>query len=89
MKRCNTVELRQREIINLCDGAMLGNPTDFEFDPCSGQICSLIICKDRGFLGFGKKELTVIPWKSIECFGEDTILVRIPPNELIVEERKM
>ena len=32
MKRCSTAELRNLEIVNLCDGARLGYACDFEFD---------------------------------------------------------
>ncbi len=82
MKRYSTVDLRHLEIINLCDGARLGYATDFEFDKDDAQILSLIIGGCNGFFGFGKEDDLIIPWKKIECFGEDTILVRMNSNEL-------
>ena len=43
MERFSTCELREKEVINLCDGARLGTPCDFEFDVCDGKITALIV----------------------------------------------
>ena len=84
MKRYNTAELRKLEIINLCDGTRLGYAGDFEFeaDHECGRLLALIVCGGGGFLGFGKQDDIVIPWRMIECIGEDTILVRMSPQEI-------
>ena len=80
---CTTVSLQKKEIINLCDGSRLGFATDFEFDPHCAKLLSLMIPKcSGGFLGLGKTEYLFIPWNKIECFGEDTILVRLSPHEV-------
>ncbi len=91
MERFNTCDLRDKEVINLCDGSRLGCPTDFEFDSHDGKICALIIAGQGGFLGLGHSKDIVIPWCKIECIGEDAILVRLPLNEFIIpddEKRK-
>lgn len=81
--RCTTVSLQKKEIINLCDGSRLGFATDFEFDPKCATLLSLMVPRcSGGFLGLGKTEYLFIPWSKIECFGEDTILVRISPGEI-------
>ena len=36
-------ELKQKEVINVCDGCRLGYTTDLEFDSCTGNIIALII----------------------------------------------
>ena len=84
MKRYSTTELRKLEIVNLCDGARLGYASDFEFEvDCEcGRLLSLVICGGGGFLGFGKKDDIVIPWRLIERIGEDVILVKMTPQEL-------
>lgn len=82
MKRCSTADLRRLEIVNLCDGTKLGYASDFEFDKEDARILSLIIGGSSGFFGFGKEDDVVIPWGMIECFGEDTILVRLSPHDL-------
>ena len=86
-KRSTTCELREKDVINLCDGARLGYACDFEFDVCDGRICAIIVCRETGFLGFGGEECFVIPWEKIECIGEDAVLVKIPVGDLCCFER--
>ncbi len=82
MKRCSTAELRRLEIINLCDGARLGFASDFEFDKEDAKILALVISGSCGVFGLGREDDIVIPWHKIECFGEDTILVRLTASDL-------
>lgn len=82
MKRCSTADLRQLEIINLCDGTRLGYATDFEFDKECEKILALVIRGRCGFFGIGRSDDLIIPWSMIECIGEDTILVRLTQNDL-------
>ena len=47
-------QLREKEVINICDGERLGNVCDVDFEKKTGRICSLIIpgpCKVLGILG--------------------------------------
>ena len=81
MERFSTCELRDKEVVNLCDGTKLGCPSDFEFDLCDGKITALIVPRPCGFLGLSHANDLVIPWSKIECIGEDAILVRLLPNE--------
>ncbi len=81
MRRCSTAELRRLEIINLCDGSRLGYATDVEFDKTDARILALVIPGKCGVFGFGGGEDLIIPWQKIECFGEDTILVRLSQHE--------
>ena len=80
MERFSTCDLREKEVINLCDGTRIGCPTDFEFNACDGKITALII--GRGSL-FGHSKDLIIPWCKIECIGEDAILVRLPQSEFM------
>ena len=36
-------ELREKEIINICDGARLGRICDLELDDCTGLLCSIVV----------------------------------------------
>ncbi len=81
MRISSTRELRSKEVINLCNGRRIGCASDFEFDTASGRIISLIIPGESGLFGFGTKSEIVIPWERVECFGEDTVLVRVSENE--------
>ena len=79
MERLSSCDMREKEVINICDGASLGNPSDFEFDVKEGRICSIILYRREGL--FCRGDEMVIPWSRIECIGEDKILVRLSPEE--------
>lgn len=84
MKRYSTQDLRKLEIVNLCDGTRLGYASDFEFeaDHECGRLLALVIAGSGGFLGLCRGDDLIIPWRLIECIGEDTILVRLSAQEL-------
>ena len=65
MKRYSTAELRKLEIVNLCDGARLGYAEDFEFE-AEGDCSRILSLIISGSCGF---------------LGEDTILVKLTPQE--------
>ena len=81
MERLSTCDLREKEVINLCDGVRLGCPSDFEFNTCDGRITAIVISRSGGFLGLGRCNDLIIPWNRIECIGEDAILVRLSASE--------
>ncbi len=75
MKIC---ELREKEVINICDGERLGCVEDMIFDLCKGCISHIIVpgpCRFFGF--FGKEEEFVIDLRSIRQIGADVILVEV------------
>ncbi len=69
-------ELHCREVINLCDGARMGEVSDLLFDPVCGQITALVVPAQSGIAGLFSKNDCVIPWGCIETLGEDYSLVR-------------
>lgn len=77
MERFSVNDLREKEVINTCDGRRLGYVYDVEVDVCSGQVTAIIVLFDCRVFGFGKCEELVIPWDKIACFGEDAVLVSI------------
>lgn len=81
MELMTTSELREKQIINVCNGEQLGYACDFQFDKCSATISGIIIEKNNGFLGLCAGDTLFIPWCKIECIGEDTILVRFDEKE--------
>ena len=82
MQCCSTFGIGQKQVINVCDGAIVGFVTDIEFDICDGKIVALIV-GDCTSLGLSKGESVRVPWCKIKCIGEDTILV-----EIVIEECK-
>lgn len=81
MGRCTCSELREKEVINLCDGRRLGFVCDVEFELCDGRITAIIVPGESSLLGFGRCEMIVIPWDKIETIGSDAILVRVQISE--------
>ena len=82
MAKCTYSALRQKEVINLCDGARLGYPASLELCADDGKATALIIPRECGLLSLGKGERYRIPWCRIECIGEDTVLVKLTAAEL-------
>ena len=80
MARMTCVQLRQKDVINVCDGTRLGCITEIEFDSRSGQICALIL-SSGGLISFSRESRIVLPWNRIDCIGEDAILVKISNTE--------
>ena len=78
---CLFSELRNKEVIDLKSGMRLGYVCDAEFDPCSGQICSLIV-PGQGRAGglLGRDDDYVIAWGNIQRMGDDIILVEMDAN---------
>lgn len=76
-------ELREKEVINICDGERLGCVEDMIFDLCKGCISHIIVPGQCRFLGlFGKEEEFVISLKSIRQIGADVILVEVNLDEV-------
>ena len=57
-------QLKQKEIINTCDGARLGNVCDLDLSP-DGRILALITPAPFSFAGLFKGEGVVIPWGAV------------------------
>lgn len=79
-ERTTYCELRQKEVINVCDGARLGAICDLELDICAGTILALIVPGPARCFGLlHSAEELVIPFCQIKKIGEDVILVEIHP----------
>ncbi|MBO5111300.1 MAG: YlmC/YmxH family sporulation protein [Clostridia bacterium] len=81
MNQCTLGELSKKQVINLCDGKLLGYAEDVVIDLCDGKICAILVPEDCGF-SFKKGRELRIAWQQIQKIGEDTILVdvhELPP----------
>lgn len=77
---CSVNSLRDKEVINVCDGKRLGYICDVEINAATGCVTAIVVLFDCRVLGFGKCEELVIPWDKIQCFGEDAVLVAVGPE---------
>lgn len=74
---CKVDELKDKQIVNVKNGAVIGNVSDLEINTENGAISALIIYGKNHFLGlFGRDNDIVIPWEDIEIIGAETILVK-------------
>lgn len=77
-------ELREKEVINLCDGKRLGYIMDVEFDVCSGKIEKVIIPGPGKICGvFGTDREYVIPFGCIKKIGPDFVLMEIQEEKFL------
>ena len=69
--------LTEKQVINICDGRILGYVSDFKIDPCDGKLTAIIVPGEGGFFSLKRCADIVIPWEKICKIGKDTILVDI------------
>ena len=77
-------DLKQKEVINICDCRRLGYIVDVMFDPCKGCIEAFIIPCAGGICGlFGREQEYCIPFRCVKQIGEDIVLVEVNPDEIL------
>ena len=67
-------ELRNKEIVNLCDGSKMGHIIDMLFNSDSGKIVGVVVPGEKRF--FKKSGELFIPLEKIRRIGDDVILIR-------------
>lgn len=69
-------DLKNKQLVCMSDGTVLGYLGDIEFDSESGKITSFIIYGRLRFFGLlGRDEDIRIPFEEISVIGNETILV--------------
>lgn len=72
------IDFKQKEVINVNDGKILGFVIDVQADFEKGEIHSIIVAKTgKIFNSINSKNNVTIPWNSIKKIGEDVILVDV------------
>lgn len=69
-------DLRQKEVVNLCDGKRLGRVIDMVFSYPENRIIGIVVPGCRGFYLFRGNDIFV-DIKSIIKIGEDVILIDV------------
>ncbi len=73
---CRIDELKNKQVVCVKTGGVLGYVSDVELDTDNGKLISIVIFgRFKVFGFFGKENDIVIPWSDIEVIGGDTILV--------------
>lgn len=77
-------ELKQKEVINICDCRILGCVSDVNIDICNGCILDIIVPGPGRICGFFGRDIEyIIPWRKIKQIGEDIILVEVNTDEVM------
>ena len=71
--------LSEKQVVNLCDGKILGYIIDYKADTCTGKLTAIVLPGESGFFGLKKCMDIVIPWEKICRIGKDAIIVDIGP----------
>lgn len=81
--KCRLVDMREKQVICIKDGTVIGMMCDVIIDTSCGKVVSIVILGRARCWGlFGREEDIIIPWECIEVLGEETILVNfdLPPR---------
>ena len=71
-------EMREKEVINLCNCKKLGCVSDIVFDECKGCIEAIVVPVPGKWLGLlGPESELVIPFECIKQIGPDIVMVDI------------
>ena len=77
---CRISDLRDKQVVCVTNGCILGPVCDVEFDINTGDLTALVVfgrCRCFGLLG--REDDIIIPWCEIKVIGPDTILVGVKP----------
>jgi len=73
---CRITDLRDKQVINIKDGVVLGCVSDVEIDTCCAKVIAIVVFGRPKLFGLlGREDDIVIKWCDIEVIGEDTVLV--------------
>lgn len=87
---CRIIEMRDKQVICIKDGTILGCVCDVEIDTSCGKLTSIVIYgRPKCFGLFGRCEDIIIPWNCIEIIGEDTILVNFDPPQSVFHKKRI
>lgn len=72
-------DIRQKDVINICDGKKLGKPIDLVLNDNACIEALVVPGQNGGILGMFKqdREGCIIPWDRVRQIGDDVILVEV------------
>lgn len=78
---CRIDELKNKQVVCVKDGCVLGYISDVELDTDKGVLTSIIIYGKMKIFGlFGREDDIVIPYDDIKVIGAETVLVSTEVN---------
>ena len=86
---CRIDELKNKQVVCVKDGCVLGFVSDVELDTQNGSLTAVVIFGRLKFFGlFGKEDDIVIPWDDIKVIGNETVLVNTEPPLFLQEKNR-
>ncbi|MBE6749714.1 MAG: YlmC/YmxH family sporulation protein [Ruminococcaceae bacterium] len=74
--RCRIGDLRNKQVVCVKNGGVLGYVSDIEINTQSGSVEAIVIYGKLRFFGlFGREDDIIISWNEIEVIGKETVLV--------------
>lgn len=74
---CRIDELKNKQVVCVNDGYVLGYIGDIELDTDTGRLISIVIFGNLKLLGLlGREKDIVIPFEDISVIGDETVLVK-------------
>ena len=72
-------DLKQKDVINICDGRKLGRPIDLILNDNACIEALVVPGSGGGLIGLLRpdREGCVIPWRRVRQIGDDVILVEV------------
>lgn len=81
---CRIDELKNKQVVCVSDGFVLGYISDIELDTSNGTLKSIIIFGQSRLFGLlGASEDIIIPWERISVIGPETVLVNADSGEYV------
>lgn len=85
---CRIDEMKNKQVVCVKDGCVLGYISDIELDTEKGVLTSIVIYGRLRFFGlFGREEDIVIPFDEIKVIGAETVLVSTTVNLSLRDKR--
>lgn len=86
---CRIDEMKNKQVVCVADGCVLGYVSDIELDTEKGVLTSIVIYGRPRFFGFfGREEDIVIPYDEIKVIGAETVLVSTVVNLSLRDKRR-
>lgn len=86
---CKIAEMRNKQVVCVKNGCVLGYVYDVEFNTSDGRLTAIVIPGRPRVLGlFGHDEDIIIPWSEIEVIGQETILVNTDSERYMPKPQK-
>ena len=73
---CKLEDLKNKNVVNIKNGANLGFVDDVVIDSVSSKVVYIVIYGRKRFFGlFGREEDVLVSWQDITIIGDDVVLV--------------